>query len=239
MDNTKVFLWSSPRNISTALMYSFAERPDTQVYDEILYAHYLSHSDAAPYHPMSTEILESMENNGKKVIDFMCADSEIPVQFFKNMTHHLLGLSLDFLEAGKNILLTREPREMILSFSKVIPEPSMKDVGYLQQYELLRYLQVHGLEYAVLDSRKLLLNPASQLREICAFSGIPYMATMLDWEAGPREEDGIWAEYWYKNVHKSTGFMEYSAREGELKGALKSLEIECRPYYDELMRYAL
>ena len=42
----RVALWSGPRNISTALMYAFAQRADTTVVDEPLYAHYLSHTDA-------------------------------------------------------------------------------------------------------------------------------------------------------------------------------------------------
>ena len=34
-------LISGPRNLSTALMYSFSQRPDTVVIDEPFYAHYL------------------------------------------------------------------------------------------------------------------------------------------------------------------------------------------------------
>ena len=34
-------LISGPRNLSTALKYSFAQRPDTKVIDEPIYAHYL------------------------------------------------------------------------------------------------------------------------------------------------------------------------------------------------------
>lgn len=42
MSNIKrICLWSGPRNVSTALMY-LAQRADTVVYDEPLYAHYLS-----------------------------------------------------------------------------------------------------------------------------------------------------------------------------------------------------
>ena len=28
----------------------------------------------------------------------------------------------------------------------------------------------------------------------------------LDWPAGPRASDGVWAPYWYEAVWKSTGF---------------------------------
>lgn len=29
---------------------------------------------------------------------------------------------------------------------------------------------------------------------------------LFRWEAGPIPEDGVWAPWWYKSVHESTGF---------------------------------
>ena len=39
-----ICLWSCPRNVSTALMYSFGSREDTSIFDEPLYGHYLRKS---------------------------------------------------------------------------------------------------------------------------------------------------------------------------------------------------
>ncbi|KAL0286022.1 UNVERIFIED_CONTAM: Branched-chain-amino-acid aminotransferase-like protein 2 [Sesamum angustifolium] len=44
------------------------------------------------------------------------------------------------------------------------------------------------------------------LRGLCDDLGIPFQAAMLRWESGPKPFDGMWAPYWYKNTHKSTGF---------------------------------
>ncbi len=41
MTPRRIAMWSGPRNISTALMRSWENRPDTAVVDEPLYAHYL------------------------------------------------------------------------------------------------------------------------------------------------------------------------------------------------------
>jgi sulfotransferase family protein len=38
----RIGVWSGPRNISTALMRAWENRPDTWVVDEPLYAHYLT-----------------------------------------------------------------------------------------------------------------------------------------------------------------------------------------------------
>ena len=59
----RICLWSGPRNISTALMYSFSQRNDTKVFDEPLYAHYLNSTTAYQYHPGAKEILEKIFKN--------------------------------------------------------------------------------------------------------------------------------------------------------------------------------
>lgn len=93
----RISLWSGPRNISTTLMYSFAQRSDTKVFDEPLYAYYLNNNEAAKaYHPGAENILNSMETDGEKVINTMLTETTKPVLFFKNMTHHLPGLNYGF-----------------------------------------------------------------------------------------------------------------------------------------------
>ena len=66
MEPLRITLWSGPRNVSTAIMYSFAQRSDTRVVDEPLYAHYLRVSGVE--HPGRHEVLEAMEADGEKVV---------------------------------------------------------------------------------------------------------------------------------------------------------------------------
>ena len=46
----RIAMWSGPRNISTAMMRSFENRPDTAVVDEPFYAAYLATTGAI--HPL-------------------------------------------------------------------------------------------------------------------------------------------------------------------------------------------
>lgn len=236
-DQTKrICLWSGPRNVSTALMYSFAQRSDTKVFDEPLYAHYLSNSDAHEYHPGAEDILTTMENDGEKVVEMMMGDHEKPVLFFKHMTHHLFDINLDFLSDCINVILTREPRAMLVSFEKVIPNPTMQDVGYEAHLMLMDHLERIGQKAIVFDSKEILLNPREALTKLCKEVGIPFEESMLSWEAGPIPEDGIWAEHWYSNVHKSTGFQPYVEKEIDFPERLEPLLKDCEHIYRQLTK---
>ena len=235
----RISLWSGPRNISTALMYSFAQRTDTNVYDEPLYAYYLSNSHAANYHPAAVDIKSTMEQSGEKVVENMLTDTSKPVLFFKNMTHHLLNLDRVFMKEMVNVILTRDPREMLPSFAKVIPNPTMEDVGYKMHIDLIDYFEDQNIEYVVLDAKKVLLNPESVLRQLCDIIKIPFNDCMLKWQPQQRPEDGVWAKYWYANVHKSSGFMAYEPKIEAFPKLLEPLLNQCLPYYEKLQKKAL
>ena len=137
--NKIICLWSCSRNMSTALMYSFAQREDTQVFDEPLYAHYLKKTGAN--HPAREEVLQSLENDGNKVVQDIILQKSKKVLFHKLMTHFLVDIDTAFLSKVSNIIFIRNPKEIIASYSKVIPNPKLEDIGVKQQYELYLSLE--------------------------------------------------------------------------------------------------
>jgi len=240
MKKFRINLWSSPRNISTALMYSFAQRQDMTVVDEPLYAHYLTHTKTKAQHPETAEILASQENNGDIVVkDMLTQPYNTSHVLFKQMTHHLIKLEEHFLQDMKNVLLIRDPRRIIASYSKVIPNPTIEDIGVRKQTELLDYLKKNNALHAVVDARRLLLNPSKVLNSLCEKLDIPYTEKMLSWQAGARIEDGVWAAHWYSNVHKSTGFKTYVEKKVKLSDSLEKLAEQCAPYYKKLLQEAI
>ena len=237
---TRICLWSGPRNISTALMYAFAQRMDTTVFDEPLYAHYLSKTPAREYHPGAEQVIAEMENDGEKVVhDLILGEHPTPVAFFKHMTHHLNDMDWGFLDQTVNVLLTRDPRDMLPSYAAVVETPTLKDVGYAAHIELFEYLQQRGQNPPVLDAKQVLLNPRKVLSELCARIGIPFQEQMLQWETGARPEDGSWAKYWYASVHRSTGFAKYRPKTEPFPTHLEPLLAECLPYYEQLSALAI
>ncbi|MEM7119068.1 MAG: sulfotransferase family protein [Chloroflexota bacterium] len=235
----RICIWSGPRNISTALMYSFAQRSDTVVVDEPFYGHYLSQYPAYEYHPGAEEVVAIMENDWRKVVDDILAPKETPVIFYKMMTHHIMEIDWDFMRHTVNVLLTRAPQDMLPSYAKNVEQPQLLDTGYADHIKLLDYLQSIGQTPPVLESQEVLKNPRRVLGELCDQMGIPFEEAMLSWEAGPRPEDGSWAKYWYHNVHKSTGFQPYKPKTEPFPEHLRPLLAECLPYYEQLAPLAI
>jgi hypothetical protein len=230
----RINLWSGPRNISTALMYSFAQRADTIVLDEPLYGWYLQQTGAD--HPGREEIIQAMNCDGRQVLDhILYGDYERPVLLAKQMTHHLLDLPKEWLLQGKNILLVRHPAKVLHSYSKVIAQPELEDIGIRQSWELYQYLQQHQAHVFVVDGDAILKNPMVELTKLCQQCEIPFDDAMLHWKAGARKEDGIWAKYWYSKVHQSTGFEPYMEQAIQLPPHLDAIAKEAEAYYHELL----
>ncbi|HZF58281.1 MAG TPA: hypothetical protein VEZ19_07390 [Rubrobacter sp.] len=234
----KLSVWSGPRNVSTALMYSFRQRSDTVVVDEPLYGHYLRTTGAA--HPGAREVLEAMDGDGGRVVrEVILGPWERPVHFFKNMAHHLLGLDRKFLYRITNVLLIRNPQEMLPSLAEQLPEPTLRDTGLDRQVEILDLVLGRGEKPVILEARELLLDPGGVLREACERLGLPFEEEMLRWPAGPKPEDGVWAKHWYRNVHASTGFAPYRPKAVRFPQRLEPLLEECLPLYEKLRGYAI
>ncbi len=235
---TPICLWSGPRNVSTALMYSFAQHDDMRVVDEPLYGHYLRVSGAD--HPGARDVMDAMNCDGDAVMRELLdqqAHSSGKRLFIKHMAHHLVGLDLSFLRQTCNLFLIRDPREMLPSLTVQVPHAQLVDTGMKRQWELYSELLSEGQQPAILDSRELLLDPEGVLRQLCDHLGHVFSANMLQWPAGPRAEDGVWAPHWYHAVHQSTAFAAYRPK-SDFPEHLEPLLTECQPWYDLLFEQA-
>lgn len=181
-----------------------------------------------------------MENDANKVkANIIFADYNKDVLFLKNMAHHLIALDRSFLDNLDNIILTRNPKEMLPSLAKNIANPSLIDTGLLEQNQILDHILANGQIPIVLDAKETLLNPKKVLSTVCQRLDISFYKEMLSWPVGPKIEDGIWSKYWYDNVHKSTGFSKYQKKPNKLKKNLLELYQETKDLYERLYSYAI
>jgi hypothetical protein len=219
-------------------MYSFRQRSDTVVFDEPLYGHYLAVTGRQ--HPGADEVLEDMDTDGQAVVDqIILGPHNREVTFFKQMAHHLVDLDRSFLGACRNILLVRDPRDMLPSLAVQLPDATLADTGLAMQVELADSIVEAGDEPVVIDSKVLLKDPEATLIELCRRLGIEFEPAMLAWPDGPKPEDGVWAKHWYHNVHKSTKFGEYRPQLRQLPPALQPVLDKAIPLYENLQQYAI
>ena len=223
-------LISGPRNLSTALMYSFSRRPDTTVIDEPFYAHYLSTTGID--HPGREDTLKFMAADINEVLSNIFSNQRCEVLFLKNMAHHHQQMKLDFLENMTNLFLVRNPHQLIASFAQVIENPTMQDIGLEKSWELFNIVKRQNP--IVLDSAEILKDPKGLLKKLCKKLQIKFYDEMLSWKKGGIKEDGPWAKFWYKNVHNSNGFTKQKTSSRELPKNCQSLYIESLKYYDKL-----
>lgn len=114
----RIAMWSGPRNLSTAMMYSFAARGDCAVVDEPFYAAYLALSGLD--HPMRDEILNSQPQDPERVVDTLTASNPDGMQHFyqKHMTQHMLeGVPRTWMKDVRNVFLIRHPARVIASYA--------------------------------------------------------------------------------------------------------------------------
>ena len=242
MSITRIAMWSGPRNISTAMMRSWENRPDAVVWDEPLYAHFLDATGID--HPLREETLAGHERDPAKVIE-ACARGPVPADrtifYQKHMTHHFLpDLPWDWLDDLINCFLIRDPKATLLSYSRKRGTVTADDLGVARQREIFEHVcERTGRVPPVLDAEDVLKDPRHALTELCRAVGVPFAEDMLSWPPGPRRTDGAWAPHWYDAVLDSTGFAQWRAREGELSPELAAIHAECAPHYAALRRHRI
>jgi hypothetical protein len=234
-------MWSGPRNISTAMMRSWGNRPDTFVCDEPLYAHYLKATGVQ--HPGAEEVIEHQESDWRKVVTWL-TDYEPPgksVFYQKHMTHHLLPqIDRDWLDHLQNCFLIRHPQEVIASYLKKNPHMELADSGFPQQVEIFQWVaNRHGVTPPVIDARDVLENPRRTLGLLCDALNLQFTDDMLCWPTGLRDTDGVWAKHWYHEVLRSTGFQPYRPKLEPLPHPCHAMLEQCLNLYEQLYPYRL
>ncbi|MDQ6861882.1 MAG: HAD family hydrolase [Verrucomicrobiota bacterium] len=237
-----IAMWSGPRNISTAMMRAWENRPDTIVVDEPFYAFYLERTKAD--HPGREEVISAGETDWRKVVASLTSDPLPPgkrIFYQKQMTHHLLPeIGRDWLLRLTNCFLIRDPAAVIASYMRKNDDPEVQDLGYLQQRELFEFVRrATGAIPPVIDARSVRKDPERTLRLLCEAIGVEFHPSMLSWPPGRRETDGVWAKHWYAEVERSTSFEPYVAKQHDVPDRLHHVYRECLEIYDELRQHRL
>jgi hypothetical protein len=237
----RIAMWSGPRNISTAMMRAWGNRPDTLVIDEPFYAFYLKATGKE--HPGANEVIATGETDWQKVVAQLT--SPLPngkrIFFQKQMTHHLLPeVDREWLGAVMNCFLIRDPCEVIASYVKKREDPALEDLGFVQQAEIFDVVRERiSAIPPIVDAKDVLENSERMLCLLCDAVDVEFSESMLSWPPGLRETDGIWAKYWYDKVARSTSFRPYQPKSEAVPKRLREIYERCRECYERLYEYRL
>jgi hypothetical protein len=236
----RIAMWSGPRNLSTALMYAFGNRGDCACWDEPFYACYLTQTGID--HPLRDEVIAAGEASFDQVVARCLGpvpDGK-PVFYQKHMTQHMLpGFDRSWVLGLTSAFLIRAPERVLASYARKRESVTLRDIGFVEQCEIFDMVANHlGAAPPVVDADELLADPRRTLARLCTNLAIPFSKAMLNWPAGPRPYDGVWAPHWYGTVHRSTGFAEPPAGQPELPADLRRLADAARPYYEQMRQFA-
>ncbi len=243
MKNTpqRIAMWSGPRNLSTAMMYAFAARGDCAVWDEPFYAAYLRATGID--HPMRDAIIAAHDPDPASVAAACTGPitQEQSLFYQKHMTLHMIpAFDRGFMRDLTNVFLIRHPARVIASYTKKREHPTLADIGFVQQAELFDQVAGWtGTAPVVIDSADIRADPKGALTRLCAALGIPFTEAMLQWPAGPKPYDGVWAPHWYNAVHASTGFDEPEGALPDLPPEAQDLVAQALPHYERLAAFKL
>ena len=228
-----IYMWSGPRNLSTALMRSFENRNDTIVWDEPLYAYYLKKTKKK--HPLANDIIEKYETNINNLILNMTKDVKRKYLYQKHMTHHILSETpLEWIKNGINCFLIRNPKEVIQSYIKKNILTNSNDIGFPMQIKLLNLVKELGVKPIVINADDLTSNPKRVLEILCKKLHIDFTKRMLNWPSGRRNTDGIWGKVWYKNVESSTSFKNLNKNHDDIPIKYNNIYLECLEIYKNI-----
>lgn len=232
-----IAMWSGPRNLSTALMYSFGARRDFEVADEPFYGAYLKLTGLE--HPMGDEIMASMDCDANSVAADL-AQSRTGHFYSKQMTHHMIeGVSREWFASARHAFLIRHPARVVASYAVKREQPTLNDIGFSQQAEIFDQIRAEGGTPVVVDSFDIRKDPEGTLRKLCTALDLPWDPAMLAWPKGGHASDGVWAAHWYGAVHRSTGFADAEGPLPDLTGAMKDVAEAALASYERLRAFKL
>ena len=233
-----IFMWSGPRNLSTALMRSFENRDDTIVHDEPFYGYYLFKTQLN--HPMKDEIISNYPIAQNEIIKNITTKQKNKIYYQKHMTHHIVkNTRIEWIKKGYNCFLIRHPSKVINSYIQKNTLRNINDIGFKKQFEIFKKIKKNNSKFLVINADDILINPKISMKKLCKKLNINFSKKMINWPKGKRDTDGIWSKVWYKNVIQSSTFNKFKSEQINVPKKYSKIYDESLKYYEAMNKYSL
>ncbi|WP_394823041.1 hypothetical protein [Pendulispora albinea] len=232
-----LMLWSAPRCRSTAFFRMMLERGD-------LVAVHEPFSSRAEHG--SVDIAGAPARSEREVLERLRSLAATAHVFAKDTTDErypeVLADEAFLAKDAHHTFIIRHPKETVPSYYALNSNVRRDQIGFEHLYELFDAVQQRtGRAPVVVDSDKLIAEPAATTAKYCAAVGIPFKPESLSWSPGDRAE---WkaTQRWHQDVSTTHGFKDGPSTHGvrledhpHLQGHLDYH----LPFYEKLRALAL
>ncbi len=256
----RIALWAVARSLSTAMVMSFGNYGNVEVFNEL----YAGASAFGPDRNMSFSLPFSMEESLTLENVKSQLEADYPTRdlvFLKDHSAGIYGHYGKLPDGFTHAFIIRNPEKTIASGLKLAQKSNMSAEQYLQTVKIFTKFdgfafgdsvalaehveKVLGQRLVILDADDLQRDPEKMLRLFCKAVGLPFRESLLKWEP---IEDIPWhnsqalltihkANGAYEAALKSTGWIKGEPKPADLsqlpQQALDAIE-EARPYYQTL-----
>jgi hypothetical protein len=229
-----LFLWGTPRSMSTAFLRMMLERGDHEVFHEpfssiVVRGWTIVGDQTATSHD---ELLKLLEERA----------SDHPVFVKETTEYDYLTTGGDRIpEVGRHTFIIRDPRRVIPSHYAMNPDMVCDEIGYGNQVELARRVrEVTGVRPYVVEAEALVTDARGTVERYCRHAGIPFLESSLSWRPGDQK---VWSRtsQWHRDAAGSSRF-ERASRAYESTVDNDRFLYDCywhhRPHYNVLRKWA-
>ena len=250
MDTKGVFLWCSPRCISTGFECCIRQLPNVKVLHEpFAAARYLGpERKSSQFSHMPPDDSKSFASIAKEIEDSITCGKYEAV-FGRDMAYHMEDY---FPQSGimncKHSFLIRHPAHTLFSlYKRCLTDDNLvfgPNAGFKQQYEVYQLVKdkLNDPSPVVLDISDVLMDPEGMMQVYCEAVGLTYKPGMTSWSSYftiASLSCSFLCDTWHEQLLKTKG-LEKSTKEKplpsdkELPEEVKKLIKEHLPYYEAL-----
>jgi len=208
-----IALWSHPRSMSTAMERVMRERGDlTCLHEPFMYHYYIGQGrdgfpgfEARPDHPTGYAGIRDM---------LLEQAAQGPV-FFKDMAYYVreeVARDAAFLARLTHCFLIRHPLASILSYHKLDPGLTCREIGLEEEWKLYEAVRAAGHDAVVVEAETVRAETRATMAALWARIGLDYREAAFDWAAAaPRDWEHVSA--WHEEASTSSGIRGADAEE--------------------------
>lgn len=235
-------LWATLRSVSTAFTRMMIERNDFHVFNSSFSTYYYFSKDRV-FDRYGVEpddsydyqaILSSLENT----------PTEKPL-FLKDIAYYVKQcMSKEFLSHFHNTFIIRDPLYAMPSLYKIMPDFTLEETGYEQQYRMFQMVwESTGKVPVIIDGSELRANPEAVVKAYCQAVDIPFIPQALNWQPQKKfAQMELWKD-WYGNVMNSSKFLPSPEnKDDEIilnNKVVQDAYKHCLPFYQEMSKYRI